>query len=137
MIQKHHKEFIRYLLVGGTSTVVDWSCFYASHTLAKTPHTPALIFALSTGTLTHYILNQVFTFKVSISQKKKQLVIYTLIVGFSFVCNIAIMNALISGLTLPAFPSRVITTGLMVVVNYLMHKFTTFNPNLYDPLPPV
>jgi putative flippase GtrA len=126
------RQFTVYVMVGGLATLVDWSSFYSLTMVAKSHYYPALATSTFLGTLTHYALNRLFTFKQTACTSKKQLGIYIAIVGLSFGLNFVWMTFFITALHLHVMISRVITTGLMLFINFALHKGITFNKALYN-----
>ncbi len=126
------QEFSKYVLVGICSTIMDWGSFNLVVVHLHVAYLIGMTLSYTLGTLTHYTLNRLITFnKMKTTQAKKQLAIYLTIVGISFVLNLVLMSVMVSGFKLPLMFSRVLTTGLMLVVNYSLHKTLTFNHRIY------
>jgi putative flippase GtrA len=45
--------------------------------------------------------------------------------------SVILMTVEVELFKLAPMPARILTTGIMLFANYLMHKFMTFNPRLY------
>jgi len=125
------KQFFTYTVVGGLATVADWSTFYVTSMQLHWVYPVCLLLSFGFGTTIHYFLNKKITFKFDKKQYKKQLTMYFTTVFSSLGLNLVLMSGLIHLLSLTPMPARVITTGLMLVVNFLMHRLTTFNNDLY------
>ncbi len=127
------KQFAIYVCVGGMATLVDWTTFYSLTHVAVMHYYPALAVSTTLGTLTHFTLNKLFTFKQSSHASKKLILIYIIIVSLSFGLNFLWMTFFVSFLHLHLMFSRMLTTGLMLIVNFALHKGITFNKALYSP----
>lgn len=121
------KEFVKYTLVGGLSTLVDWLTFYIVSLQLHFHYNLAFLLAFSLGTSTHYMLNKKYTFKRKAFDLKKQVPMYALAVGLSFSSSFFVMNTLVSLGHLHLMVSKVVTTALMLAVNYVIHKYISFN----------
>jgi len=125
-------EFIKYVIVGGICTIVDWGAFYIFTHLLATSYHIALPFSFALGAITHFFLNRFFTFNYKEKSSKRQLSVYITILILSFAANYGLMHLFVSH-KINVMLSRVFTTGLMLFVNFLLHKLLTFNHRLYQP----
>jgi len=124
-------EFIRYVLVGGTATLIDWILFYIFALKLTFHYQIALIISFSTATLTHYILSKKFTFKCQSKKILKQIFLFFMISIISLSISIFIMFIFIDLILISKMLSRVLTTGILLIVNYLIHKNITFNKKFF------
>jgi putative flippase GtrA len=70
-LPKGFLQFFRYLICGGTSTLVDMTVLYCLTHFAHTNHLVATPIAYVTGTVTNYTLNTLLVFKSSGNIKKE------------------------------------------------------------------
>lgn len=124
-------EFIRYILVGGTATLIDWILFYIFALKLIFHYQIALIISFSTATIVHYILSKKFTFKCRSKKIIKQISLFFLISILSLSISIFIMFIFIDLVLIPKMISRILTTGILLIVNYLIHKNITFNKKFF------
>ena len=122
------KEFTKYTVVGGIATAVDWSVFYAATHPLGLNFQIGLTLAYTCGTVTHFFLNRLVTFKAKKINYKRQIPLYLMAVGTSYLLNSVLMQVWVSWIGLPLMKARILTTGLMLLVNYLLHRQLSFNP---------
>jgi len=124
-------EFFRYFLVGIAATTVDWGIFYFLAVMNNVFYQLALIVALSVGSLTNFLLNKVFTFRCKSRMLVQQMSVYIGVVVVSFATSSAIMFLFVDMLLLEKMLSRILTTFVMLVINYLLQKYITFNRKIF------
>ena len=127
------KELFIYTLIGGIATIIDWSIFATAVTLLNIHYLPALILAYCTAGSFHYIANKVITFRCESKKIASQVTIYFAMMLISLAFNMLIMLALVKIFIFHKIALRMITTLLMLVPNYLLHKHITFNKYLFAP----
>ncbi len=124
-------KLLLYLFVGGTAALVEWALFYVFITYvlnclglgltALTMLATALAFGLST--LYHYFLGNVLVFDSGSRYKRGKelgLVFLVSIMGLGF--NLLLMYIFVSLLEWLPMPSKVLTSCIVVVWNYLSRK---------------
>jgi putative flippase GtrA len=123
-------EFSKYVLVGGICTTVDWSTFYFLCEYLGLTYLIGFPTGFILGAITHYTLNRRFTFSDNSPKTRRQLSIYITIIMVAFSLNFLMMALFIQEGFSKIF-SRIITTGIMLFVNFFLHKLLTFNQRLY------
>ncbi len=124
-------KLLLYLFVGGTAALVEWALFYIFITYllsgldlgltAITMLATALAFCLST--LYHYFLGNILVFDSGSRYKRGTelgLVFLVSIMGLGF--NLLLMYIFVSLLGWLPMPSKVMTSCIVVVWNYLSRK---------------
>lgn len=124
-------KLLLYLFVGGTAALVEWALFYLLYTyvlnglgLGLTPLTmlaTSLAFCLST--LYHYFLGNILVFDSGSRYdrgKELSLVFIVSIMGLGF--NLLLMYIFVSLLGWQPMLSKVLTSCIVVVWNYLSRK---------------
>ncbi len=126
------QEFSRYVAVGGLATVADWGTFYVFSLEWKIDFHIAFVVAFIAGTTTHYCLNKRYTFKNTYTNLKKHIPVYLLSVCFAFLMSFLLMKALVSGCHLHLMVAKMSTTASMLILNYVLHKYITFNKRFFS-----
>jgi putative flippase GtrA len=126
------KEFYPYLIIGTVATIIDWSVFSLSVTKFQLHYQTALLIAYTTAAITHYIANKLFTFKCKSKQLGSQLSVYITVTGASLLCSMGIIALFVSTFGFNKILSRMLTTGIMIVPNYLLHKHITFSKKIFS-----
>ncbi len=118
--------------MGGTATGIDWLSFYSLNVLGGFPYLLAVMLSFSLGAMINYLLNKFITFKDQTQQIIAQIGVYSLICALALLCSVVLMAVLVEWGKLWPMPARIITTGIMLVLNFLAHKFVTFNQQVYS-----
>lgn len=82
---------IKYILVGGVATIIDWSVFVTLKISFDLHRQFALSIAFSCGTIANYYLNKIFTFRCKSKQIKLQASTHLLISILSLLCSMGLM----------------------------------------------
>jgi len=125
-------QFIRYLIVGGISTLIDWSVFYTGTYILSIHYQISLVIAFFLGCTANYTLNKIFTFKCKSKKIAKQTSVYGAAAIISLLLSASIMFVLVSALTIDKLVSRIATTFIMVGINYLLNKHIIFNKRFFN-----
>jgi len=125
------RQFSSYTLMGGIATIVDWSVFYIANQLFEIGYRLSLLLALIFGSLTNFTLNKKITFHDTSRQIARQLAVSALVATVSYFMALMIMTLQVDRLKVPPVLARISTTGFMLLINFLINKFITFNPCLY------
>ena len=123
-----------YIFVGSIATAVDWSSFYFFSSILGADYRLAVTISFSFGATTHYILNKTITFRDRTKKLAAQLGIYFVLLIVTVILSVLLMHMLVGVIGIVPMLARVLTTPLMLTVNFLMHKFLTFNPKFYRSL---
>ena len=121
------RQFLLYTFIGGIATAVDWGSFYLLNQQAGIDYKLAVTLSFTFGAITNYVLNKTITFKDKTKQIGAQIGIYIIISVLSLLMSVLLMFIQIDLLAVHAMVARVITTGIMLCCNFLMHKLLTFN----------
>jgi putative flippase GtrA len=130
-IQINLLQFILYTAMGGLATGVDWFSFYLLNPVSGISYIPAVTVSFILGAITNYFLNKYLTFKDRTRQIVAQIGIYSVLCGFSLMCSIGLMYALVEWMKFWPMLARIFTTGIMLLLNFFMHKFITYNAQVY------
>jgi putative flippase GtrA len=125
------RDFVRFFIVGGISTIVDWIVFYLLAFLALSHYQLALVVGFSCGAITNYSLNKTYTFKSKTKKIASQFTIFILFATGALILSIGLMYLFIDLLIIHKMISRIITTGIIFVINYFVHKNITFNKKYF------
>lgn len=127
-----NKEFMVYLIIGAIATVIDWSLFTVAVSYFDIYYQISLCISVGTATMFHYMANKLVTFKCSSKKIASQVSVYGMVSMMSLFGTMAVMCVLVNDLMLTKIMSRIATTGLMVLPNYLLHKYVSFNKKIFS-----
>ncbi len=124
-------EFLPYFFIGGATTLIDWSTFWVFIACLHTHYLAALCVAYGTAGIFHYTANKLITFKCQSKQIGTQYSIYIVLTVASLFLSMGIIALFIKFFSLDAMTARILTTLLMLVPNYLLHKHITFSKKIF------
>jgi putative flippase GtrA len=128
---KDMRQFLSYLIVGGTATVVEWGLFWLFVYPLKWNQNLGLAVAYIISTFVNMVLGRKMTFKNAnvinksdnnvLNVLKETSLIYV-VAAFGCVFNILFLNLFTEAFHLDAMLAKVLTTGIMLFGNYLARK---------------
>lgn len=119
-------EFIRFLIIGGIATIIDWSIFYLLSIKLGIYYQIALTISFMFALLFNFTLSKLFTFRNKSKNHLKQYGVYFFVSLVSLLLSMSIMYMFVDILVIDKMVSKVITTGIMLFVNYFSHKNISF-----------
>lgn len=127
-------KVLLYLVVGGTAALVEWALFYLFfyHLFAGFLHMGSLTVistsaAFCCSTLYHYFLGNILVFDSgSKYNRKKELTLVFVVSVMGLLLNLMFMYVFVNMLGWEAMASKVLTSCICVVWNYLARKKWVF-----------
>jgi putative flippase GtrA len=89
------------------------------------------VLAFTAGALVNYTITKLFVFRCTSRQVPRQLTVYFTVTLATLLLSMLCMYVCVQLLAWPKLPSRMLTTGAMLPVNFLLHKLITFNRALF------
>lgn len=123
MVNIFKQQTIKYLIVGGTNTLISLLLYYILLKLSIN-YLVANVICFIIGVLLGYTLNTLLVFKHKLIFKA--LMKYSSVYIFSFSLNIVILFGLVYFLNFNKMLSQIVTTAIVTVVNYLLIKKFVF-----------
>lgn len=120
------RVFFVYILFGGLATIVDWGSYALGIYYFKWHYVLAVTFAFILGSLVNFTLNKYLNFKNEYKKVHYQFMIYMIIATIGLTITILLMWFFIEVIGIDKFISRVITTAITLIYNFLGHRFITF-----------
>ncbi len=120
------KTFLTYAISGAAATLIDWGSFYALNYILHVNYLIAVCISFALGSLANFLLNKYVTFKNKHAKVLNQYLLHLSVSIFALGLTVLIMYILVETATLPKFTARVITTLIMLLINYFLHKNITF-----------
>ena len=121
MKQNNIEKFIKYCLVGGCSTFIDWCTYALLYLCLGINYLPATTCGFIIGLITNFILSKEFVFTQA-SKYKHEFIIYGIIGLIGLVITAILMIIFVDLIALNALLARAITTILVLFWNYLARK---------------
>lgn len=124
-------RFVRYVIAGAGATIIDWGSFYLLAVVFQLHYQFSLIISFTLGTAANYTLNKLFTFQCQSKKIAAQFSVHLGVAAISLGLSSLIMFYLVEIILFSKIFARVITTFIMLIVNYLIIKKTTFNQRFF------
>ena len=118
------KLVLRFLVSGGIATAVHWATLWGLIHLQVEAVLASSIGAF-VGAIVNYFLQYFFTFKTK-RQHKQALLAYAPAVLVSWLLNLALFYSLYGGVFSEPLVAQMVTTGVVMVVNFLLYKKVVF-----------
>lgn len=125
------KELFPYIMIGGIATTIDWSIFSVLVGLLHCNYLLSLVIGYASGGVFHYCSNKLITFQCKSKEIGSQLSLYVLVGAASLFCSMAVLALLVNVFPINKIVARIITTGLMILPNYLLHKHISFSKKIF------
>jgi len=124
----HFKQLTRYVISGGTSSVVNLVLLYCLTEYLSIWYLLSAMLSYVTSFFVSFFLQKFWTFRDGRKdQIRKQLVIYAGIAGFGLGVNALLMYFLVETLHIWYMFSQVIIGFILAFCNFLFYKFFVFN----------
>jgi putative flippase GtrA len=118
------KLVLRFLVSGGIATAIHWATLWGLIILQVEAVLASSIGAF-VGAIANYFLLYFFNFKTK-RRHKKALLAYIPVVLVSWLLNLVLFYCLYSWLLPDPLMAQVVTTGVVMVVNFLLYKKLVF-----------
>ena len=116
-----NRQKIRFLLVGGTNTAIDFGLLFILNTLGL-PRVPSNIISTGVAFIFSFFANRNFTFSANSGNIKKQMTLFIIVTLFGLWVIQPIIISLISNLLV----GKIIATAVTLVWNYLFYSRLVF-----------
>lgn len=138
----YRSKAIRYIVSGGTATVVDVFSFFViynyilnkehlhlSHIIIGA-HIVSLCASFTLGLITNFLITKYFVFNESNLRGREQFVRYILVAAITFVGNYFMMKLLVDVFNVWPTLARLFAVGSIALLSFRLHKVFTFKVKL-------
>ena len=116
-----NRQKIRFLLVGGTNTAIDFGLLFILNTLGL-PRVPSNTISTGVAFIFSFFANRNFTFSANSGNIKKQMTLFIIVTLFGLWVIQPIIISLMSNL----LGGKIIATAVTLVWNYLFYSRLVF-----------
>jgi putative flippase GtrA len=120
------KTFFIYSFSGAMATLVDWGSFYVMSSILSWYYMLAVCLSFTLGSMTNFTLNKYITFKNKYSKVVHQYLLHVFVSSISLSITIIIMYLFVEKIGMPKLNSRILTTLVVLPINFILHKNITF-----------
>jgi len=124
MINK--KQLIRFIIVGGLSTVLNYSVFSLFYFFGVF-YVLASVVGYVSGLILGYILNRSWSFSSVIDNKKIEFLFYSLAYLFSLLLSVASLRLAVDNFGISPWIGNLIAIAVSTIINFISLKLIIFN----------
>ena len=134
MITKTDSQKIRFMLVGGTNTVIDFGLLFLLRALGL-PTIPANIISTASAFCFSFFANKKYTFKTTGTNIKREVILFVAVTLFGLWVLQTVVIAIIAPILSTFIPSmdmallgaKLVATAVTLAWNYIMYSRVVFN----------
>lgn len=129
MAPRHHlliTQASRFILVGGTSFIIDFGAYYILTRFGHFPYFLSRVFSVSLALIWNFTCNRYWTFRAGSGILSKQIVKYLIVIVSTSLANLGLMKFGVEILRLPDLLVLVVVAGFLALVNFILHRFWSF-----------
>jgi putative flippase GtrA len=126
------RQFSSFLVVGAIATLAHYSVFLGLMHAAQVAAVPAALCGFIVGAVVNYTLNRRLTFTTDRTHVEAGWR-FAAVATTGFCVTWVLMRILTRDLLVPALIAQVFTTGVILVVNFIVHRLWTFRAARQDP----
>lgn len=115
-------QIIKFVIVGGIATIIDYIIFFILHELLKIPTLPSNITSFTISVIYNYIASVKWVFDVKKDGPKKQFIIFLILSIIGLLINTVIVYITIDVLNWYSMICKIIATGIVMVFNFITRK---------------
>ena len=115
-------QIIKFVIVGGIATIIDYIIFFIMHELLKIPTLPSNITSFTISVIYNYIASVKWVFDVKKDDPKKQFIIFIVLSLIGLLINTIIVYITIDILKWWSMIAKVLATGIVMVFNFITRK---------------
>lgn len=120
------ERFIKFLIVGGAGTAINYAAFWILYRKADWNYLIASITGYLIGLVLAYIFNKKWTYSVSSEQKNIFIHKYLLVYLFSLGASTLFLKFLVEYVQINPLFSNIFAIGLATILNFLGTNFLVF-----------
>ena len=118
------KKFIRFLVIGGCSTLIDFIIYYFLSNRINVVIAKAL--SMIIASIFSFIMNKTWTFSNKSQNSLSMVIRFYIVLIINIACNTSI-NYIVLRFTNNKYISFVVATAIAMLVNYILQKLFVFD----------
>lgn len=119
-------QFLRYIVVGGVSTIVDWIIFYSCIRWGNIGYISALVPAFTAGIAVSYAMSKMWVFNTNKYDQVSEFIYFIIIGIIGLFISFITMKFFIEILAVIPMLARIMTTVITLVWNFGARKYLLF-----------
>jgi putative flippase GtrA len=126
MTKKTSLQLIKYVGVGGTAALVEWTSFALLIRAARLHYLAAVTISFIIATAVNYLLSVFFVFVRGRHPAHKELILLYAVSAFGLFMNLLLMSLFVGFFSLQKMPSKIAATGIIFFWNFGARKMWVF-----------
>lgn len=115
-------QIIKFVIVGGIATIIDYIIFFLLHELLGVDTLPANIISFSISVVYNYIASVKWVFDVKKDDPKKQFIVFIVLSIIGLIINTLIVYVTIDILNWWSIIAKVVATAIVMIFNFITRK---------------
>lgn len=116
-------QIFKFVIVGGTATVIDWAVYYVLYNFLHVPPLVANPLGFSVSVIYNYIASVKWVFDVNQEKSKKRMFIEFMIFSIlGLLLSELLLWVFIDLISINAMISKIIATAIVMVFNFITRK---------------
>ncbi|MGC1454651.1 MAG: GtrA family protein [Nitrospirota bacterium] len=126
MIKRTSIQLIKYVGVGGTAALVEWTSFALLIKAARVHYLAAATISFVLATAVNYVLSVLFVFIRGRHPAHKELILLYAVSAIGLFLNLLLMSIFVGVFAMQAMPSKIAATGIIFFWNFGARKMWVF-----------
>ncbi len=126
MTKRTSTQLVKYVGVGGSAALVEWSCFGMLIGVAHLHYLAAVTLSFLAATAVNYVLCARFVFVRGRHPAHRELFLLYLVSAIGLALNLLLMSFFVGYLAIHAMPAKIASTGIVFFWNFGSRKLWVF-----------
>ncbi len=119
------RQFTAFVGVGALATALDYAVFFVAFQLVGLHPVPAALIGYTAGGVLSYVLNRAHVFETERAHRAA-IIRFMGVMGVGFLLTGYAMRVFTEGFDLAPLFARILTYGVVLMFNFIAHRFFTF-----------
>lgn len=121
-MKKQVSNLFKYLIVGGSATIVEWCCFYILSSILDVQYLGATAIAFIFSTFANWRLGRLLVFNTSTQSLIREIGAIYIASAMGLILNLCIMFVLVQIIKCDEMFSKIVATLIVFGYNYFVRK---------------
>ena len=126
MTKRTSIQLIKYVGVGGTAALVEWTSFALLIRIAQLHYLYAVTASFIAATAVNYVLSALFVFVRGRHPVHKELILLYMVSAIGLFLNLLLMSLFVGLFAMQKMPSKIAATGIIFFWNFGARKIWVF-----------
>ncbi len=126
LINGKYGQVIKFIIAGATGAVIELALFVLLTEFFSIHYLVANLVAITIAILVNYVISQKWVFETGRHSKEVEVLAFIIVSVFIVITNQLLMWGLVDGLGFNEKLSKVLSIGLVAIINFFAKKFLVF-----------